>query len=181
VAAPKERLKHVLEVAAGGEIAHEELARELCGILAEWPEGFGENTRVPFESLLEKVLGQLSEEARDRVARRFWCRCRSPASRPDKLQQTIQTGNRSFSLHAQAARRFFPRSRTLSACLRPFLTRSCAMGRDNPSQLRAKVHTCRGPPFRQWPCFHAARRAVRDCTKIFHFTIPYPSTARRGS
>lgn len=65
---PKDRLKHVLQVAAGGKIAHAELARELAGVLSEWPAELSENARQPFEALLEKSLSQTDETTRDFVA-----------------------------------------------------------------------------------------------------------------
>jgi hypothetical protein len=75
---PKERLTHLLELAARGEPARPALARTLCDILLDWPADYSDAVRLPFEALLEKALREVDRNIRAEIAARFAQRTDAP-------------------------------------------------------------------------------------------------------
>jgi hypothetical protein len=75
---PKERLTHLLELAAKGEPARPALARTLCDILLDWPADYSDSARLPFEALLEKSLREVDRATRAEIAARFAQRADAP-------------------------------------------------------------------------------------------------------
>jgi len=65
---PKERLMHLLKLAAEGERARSRLVHELSEILIEWPREYAPHARLPFEALLDKTLREADAETRQAVA-----------------------------------------------------------------------------------------------------------------
>src|SRR5215469_16850911 len=71
---PKERLLHLLKLAAEGEGARAQLVHELCEVLVDWPREYPPAARLPFETLLEKTIraadARTQASVADAVARR---------------------------------------------------------------------------------------------------------------
>ena len=65
---PKERLMHLLKLAAEGEGVRTQLVQELCQILSDWPREYPPNARLPFETLLEKTIRDADAKTRADVA-----------------------------------------------------------------------------------------------------------------
>ena len=65
---PKERLMHLLNLAAEGESARPQLVQELSEILIEWPREYAPAARVPFEALLDKTIREADAHTRQAVA-----------------------------------------------------------------------------------------------------------------
>jgi hypothetical protein len=65
---PKERLMHLLKLAAEGESARSQLVQELSEILIEWPREYAPAARLPFEVLLDKTIREADGETRQAVA-----------------------------------------------------------------------------------------------------------------
>jgi len=65
---PKERLMHLLKLAAAGESARPQLVQELSEILIEWPREYAPAARVPFEALLDKTIREADAQTRQAVA-----------------------------------------------------------------------------------------------------------------
>lgn len=64
---PKERLMHLLKLAAEGEGARAQLVHELSQILIDWPREYAPSARLPFETLLEKTVREADAETRTAV------------------------------------------------------------------------------------------------------------------
>lgn len=69
--APRERLNHLLELAAQGPAGRTALLDELAGLLLDWPAGYALAMRAPFEALLEKTAREADGNARKAVASRL--------------------------------------------------------------------------------------------------------------
>jgi len=68
---PKERLTHLLELAASGAGEHGALAVELADLLLDWPAQYPAAMRATFEALLEKVVREMDADGRAALAARF--------------------------------------------------------------------------------------------------------------
>jgi hypothetical protein len=75
---PKERLTHLLELAAKGGAARAMLVHELADILLDWPPEYSESAKLPFEALLERALREVTRETRGALAVRFAQRGNAP-------------------------------------------------------------------------------------------------------
>lgn len=67
----KERLSHLLELAAKGAAQRAVLAGELAELLLDWPVQYPPAMRASFEALLEKIAREVDAAGRRDVARRF--------------------------------------------------------------------------------------------------------------
>ncbi|HVE05533.1 MAG TPA: hypothetical protein VNB30_15880 [Rhizomicrobium sp.] len=67
----KERLSHLLELAAKGTAERAALAGEVADLLHDWPSAYPAQMRAGFEALLEKIAREVDEPARRALARRF--------------------------------------------------------------------------------------------------------------
>jgi hypothetical protein len=68
---PKERLSHLLELAAQGAGERAALAGEVADLLLDWPASYPAGMRVAFEALLEKIVREIDLEACVALAARF--------------------------------------------------------------------------------------------------------------
>jgi hypothetical protein len=68
---PKERLSHLLELAASGAGEHGALAGEVADLLLDWPSQYPAPMRATFEALLEKIVREMAPETRAPLAARF--------------------------------------------------------------------------------------------------------------
>ncbi len=68
---PKERLSHLLELAAQGAGERAHLADEVADLLLDWPAAYPAAMRATFEALLEKIVGEMEPAACAAIARRF--------------------------------------------------------------------------------------------------------------
>src|SRR5258707_1266945 len=68
---PKERLCHLLELAAQGAAEREHLAGEVADLLLDWPQAYPDAMRATFEALLEKIVGEMAPGSCGAVAARF--------------------------------------------------------------------------------------------------------------
>lgn len=68
---PKERLCHLLELAAQGPRQRAALAGEVADMLLDWPPQYPLSMRAPFEALLEKIAREMDFQARGELAARF--------------------------------------------------------------------------------------------------------------
>jgi hypothetical protein len=71
MATPKERLSHLLELAAQGPQQRAALAGEVADLLLDWPAQYPGAMRVTFEALLEKIAREMDISARSALAVRF--------------------------------------------------------------------------------------------------------------
>jgi hypothetical protein len=69
--APKERLSHLLELAAQGGEARQALLGELADLLLDWPSDYAAAMRSPFEALLERAARDADRPTRAALAARF--------------------------------------------------------------------------------------------------------------
>lgn len=69
--APKERLSHLLELAAKGAEARQALLGELADLLLDWPSNYALSMRVPFEALLARAARDAGRPTRTALAERF--------------------------------------------------------------------------------------------------------------
>lgn len=67
----KERLSHLLELAAKGAAQRAVLAGEVAELLLDWPAQYPPAMRASFEALLEKIAREVDREGRRELARRF--------------------------------------------------------------------------------------------------------------
>ncbi len=77
---PKERLSHLLELAAQGAGEREHLAGEVADLLLDWPDAYPAAMRATFEALLEKIVGEMAPAACRTIAPRFDGRADFPLS-----------------------------------------------------------------------------------------------------
>ncbi len=75
---PKERLTHLLELAARGGAARAMLVHELADILLDWPPEYSVSAKLPFEALLERALREVTRDTRSALAIRFAQRSDAP-------------------------------------------------------------------------------------------------------
>lgn len=68
---PKERLSHLLELAAKGREQRAALADEVAGLLLDWPAQYPPAMRASFEALLEKIAREVDGAGRRALAERF--------------------------------------------------------------------------------------------------------------
>jgi hypothetical protein len=68
---PKERLTHLLELAASGAAERSTLAGEVAELLLDWPAQYPAAMRATFEALLEKIVREMAAPARAALAVRF--------------------------------------------------------------------------------------------------------------
>src|SRR5882724_4237614 len=68
---PKERLSHLLELAAKGAAERAALAGEVANLLLDWPAQYPAAMRASFEALLEKIAREVDFGARRELAQRF--------------------------------------------------------------------------------------------------------------
>lgn len=69
--APRERLNHLLELAAQGPAGRAALLGELTDLLLDWPKDYALAMRAPFEALLEKTAREVDPATRTDVAGRL--------------------------------------------------------------------------------------------------------------
>jgi hypothetical protein len=69
--APRERLNHLLELAAQGPAGRVALLGELADLLLDWPADYALAMRAPFEALLEKTAREVDAQTRVDVAKRL--------------------------------------------------------------------------------------------------------------
>lgn len=77
---PKERLSHLLELAAQGREQRAALAGEVADLLLDWPVQYPEAMRATFGALLEKIVREVDAPARAALAARFEGRADFPLS-----------------------------------------------------------------------------------------------------
>ncbi|MBL6852038.1 MAG: hypothetical protein ISS15_09515 [Alphaproteobacteria bacterium] len=68
---PKERLTHLLELAASGAAERGALAGEVADLLLDWPAQYPAAMRATFEALLEKIIREMDARGRMALAVRF--------------------------------------------------------------------------------------------------------------
>lgn len=78
----KERLSHLLELAAQGPEQRAALAGEVADLLIDWPPQYPPAMRATFAALLEKIVREVDAPARASLARR----CEGAANLPLTLQ-----------------------------------------------------------------------------------------------
>ena len=74
----KERLSHLLELAANGPEQRAALAEDISDLLLDWPAQYPGAMRVTFEALLEKIAREMDFAARAALAARFEGRNETP-------------------------------------------------------------------------------------------------------
>ena len=77
---PKERLSHLLELAAQGPAERAHLAGEVADLLLDWPAQYPAAMRETFEALLEKIMREVGGDERAQLAARFEGRADFPLS-----------------------------------------------------------------------------------------------------
>jgi hypothetical protein len=82
---PKERLSHLLELAAQGPEQRAALAGEVADLLLDWPAQYPGAMRVTFEALLEKIAREMDFTARSKLAVRFQDRSDAPLTLLNEL------------------------------------------------------------------------------------------------
>src|SRR5476649_2496470 len=68
---PKERLCHLLELAAQGAGERAHLAGEVADLLLDWPAQYPAPMRATFEALLEKIVREMDAASAAALALRF--------------------------------------------------------------------------------------------------------------
>lgn len=68
---PRERLSHLLELAAQGASERAALGGEVADLLLDWPAQYPAAMRGTFEALLEKIVREMDGAARAALAPRF--------------------------------------------------------------------------------------------------------------
>jgi hypothetical protein len=81
----KERLSHLLELAAKGAAERAALAGEVADLLHDWPSAYPAQMRAGFEALLEKIAREVGEPTRRALARRFEASGDAPLSLLNEL------------------------------------------------------------------------------------------------
>lgn len=71
MATPKERLCHLLELAAQGPEQRAALAGEVADMLLDWPPQYPLSMRATFEALLENIAREMDCGSRSELAARF--------------------------------------------------------------------------------------------------------------
>jgi Uncharacterised protein conserved in bacteria (DUF2336) len=81
----KERLSHLLELAAKGAAERAALAGGVADLLHDWPPAYPAAMRASFEALLEKIAHEVDESGRRELARRFEANGDAPLSLLNEL------------------------------------------------------------------------------------------------
>lgn len=81
----KERLSHLLELAAQGPGERAHLAGEVADLLLDWPAQYPAAMRATFEALLEKIAREMEAEPKAALAARFEGRDDFPLSLFDEF------------------------------------------------------------------------------------------------
>ena len=81
----KERLSHLLELAAKGAAERAALAGEVANLLHDWPPAYPAPMRASFEALLEKIAREVDEAGRRDLAKRFEASGDAPLSLLNEL------------------------------------------------------------------------------------------------
>jgi hypothetical protein len=81
----KERLSHLLVLAAKGTAERAALAGEVANLLHDWPPAYPAAMRASFEALLEKIAREVDEAGRRDLARRFEASADAPLSLLNEL------------------------------------------------------------------------------------------------
>ena len=81
----KERLSHLLELAAKGAGERAALASEVADLLHDWPPTYPAAMRASFEALLEKIAREVDASGRRDLARRFEASGDAPLSLLNEL------------------------------------------------------------------------------------------------
>ena len=81
----KERLSHLLELAARGAGERAALASEVADLLHDWPPAYPAAMRASFEALLEKIAREVDATGRRDLARRFEASGDAPLSLLNEL------------------------------------------------------------------------------------------------
>lgn len=81
----KERLSHLLELAAKDAAERAALAGEVANLLHDWPPAYPAAMRASFEALLEKIAREVDEAGRRDLARRFEASGDAPLSLLNEL------------------------------------------------------------------------------------------------
>jgi hypothetical protein len=68
---PKERLSHLLELAAQGPGERAALAGEVADLLLDWPAQYPAAMRATFDALLEKIVREMEPASAAQLAARF--------------------------------------------------------------------------------------------------------------
>lgn len=68
---PRERLNHLLDLAARGDEARAALLGELVDLLLDWPKEYGPAMRAPFEALLDRTARDVDAPALVVAARKM--------------------------------------------------------------------------------------------------------------
>jgi hypothetical protein len=82
---PKERLSHLLELAAQGVAERAALAGEVADLLLDWPAEYPATTRATFAALLEKIVREMDEAAQAALSPRLEGRNDFPLSLLNEL------------------------------------------------------------------------------------------------
>ncbi len=82
---PKERLSHLLELAAQGPSERAALAGEVTDLLIDWPAEYPAAMRATFAALLEKIVREMDEPAQTALAARLEARNDFPLSLMNEL------------------------------------------------------------------------------------------------
>ena len=82
---PKERLSHLLELAAQGAAERAALAGEVTDLLLDWPAEYPAATRETFAALLEKIVREMDDTAQAALAPRLQGRNDFPLSLLNEL------------------------------------------------------------------------------------------------
>jgi len=98
---PRERLSHLLELAAQGAGERVHLADEVADLLLDWPSAYPAAMRGTFEALLEKIVGEMAPASCSAIAQRFAGREEVPLalfnafffSAPGAMQEDILARN----------------------------------------------------------------------------------------
>jgi hypothetical protein len=69
--APRERLNHLLDLAAQGPAGRVALLNDLADLLLDWPADYAQAMRGPFEALFEKTAREVDAPSRAALAARF--------------------------------------------------------------------------------------------------------------
>ena len=67
----RDRLNHLLELAAEGPAGRAALLGDLADLLLDWPQDYAQAMRAPFEALLEKTAREADAAARAALAERI--------------------------------------------------------------------------------------------------------------
>jgi hypothetical protein len=99
----KERLSHLLELAAKGAAERAALAGEVADLLRDWPPAYPATMRASFEALLEKIAREIDEPGRRDLAKRFEASGDAPLSLLNELFLSSSDAMKDEILHRNDA------------------------------------------------------------------------------